>query len=627
MYPNDYMPSGVPGNGKRRSTSRTSGVGRTNARHDGSSANDGRQAWNYPPPGQNPQPSSMQGQRRYDAPRGVPQPSGYPVQPYGQPQWEQPVPQSWQSMPRQPRNAPVPQAAQWTQPQARYDSTPPQGSYDNGGYPPPAWQPPAPIKPPPRFPGRTILLVLVILVVLAAAGVGGYYALQRHQTEQFVEAYNGLFCQGVYVDGIHLGGMTQQQGIDTVTAQAQQRSNAWQVRLMYQGNLVAEINAGQLGMRTDVVDTLREAWNQGHTGDIYQRRAAMETLAQQPYEVYTAMPSGDTAVIDNILEEIRSNVYRPAQDAAIAEFNPNWTYPFTFRDEVVGRSLDTEPIKTQLYQMLSTLTSGDIEITPTLTQPNVLVSQLRDQVALISTAATPISSKSTENRNNNIRRSFQSINGYVLKPGANFSFNGVVGQRTQKNGFFKAIEYAYGQEVEGVGGGVCQASTTLYQAAVLAGLEIVKREPHSDAVSYAEYGKDATVYWEGNRKIDMVFRNNTDAPIYMVAGVVPDPSNHKRLVAKVSFYGQSLGDVTYSLETKTTEVLPIPDEPKYIKDKKQEYVTYKDQEKQTSKGKEGYVVDSYRLKFVNGHEVERTFLYTDRYEAKPKVIYVGTLDR
>lgn len=166
----------------------------------------------------------------------------------------------------------------------------------------------------------------------------------------------------------------------------------------------------------------------------------------------------------------------------------------------------------------------------------------------------------------------------------------------------------------------------MYQAAVAAGMEIVTREPHSDAVSYASYGEDATVYWSNGRKIDLVFKNNTEHDIYMVAAVEADSSNSKRLVATVSIYGEDLGNIRYELQSKTVEVIPVPTEPKYIEDKNQSYVTYTDEEYEV-KGKEGYVVESYRVTYENDNVISRELLYTDTYKAKQPRIYVGTKTR
>lgn len=588
------------------------------------------------------QPSSAQSWQQPNYSQSGPQQAGYqqsvqqamPRQ--GIPQQAQQLPpqgyvkQSWQAAPQQSYGRgyhPQQPTGQWSRSQARFESNPQQ-------LPPQGYQPvqqPGRGNTGPGKPGMNWKLLLIIVLVLGAlvlAGILGKKAYEDQQLNDYVAAFDNVYCQNVYVDGIHLGGMTQQEAIDAVTAKAQQRNDAWSVKLTYQGQLVTELNAGQLGMKVDVYEQLKQAWEQGHTGDTKQRLAAMEVLAETPYQAYSALPSGDTSVVDNVLLEIRNKVYRAPQDAALIEFNPqNTTNPFTFREEVAGRSLDTEPIKEKIYQMVSTLESGTIEIEPKIIQPQVTVADLQKLVTLRASASTKISSNSTENRTNNIRRAFQLISGTIINPGEQFSFNGIVGERSTDNGFYEAIEYAYGEQTMGIGGGVCQASSTVYQAAVAAGMQITKREQHSLPVNYADMGLDATVFWSKNRKIDFAFKNNTNFPIYIVSAVQTDPDNRKRWVAKVSIYGEDMGDVTYKLEAATTEVLQPPDEPKYVKDKKQEHVTYVDEEKVVQKAEEGYVIDSYCVKYVDGVEAERTHLYTDRYEPKQKTIYVGIKER
>lgn len=499
--------------------------------------------------------------------------------------------------------------------QGYYQQTPAQEPEMGGG------------EPPRRRHGKRWLVALIVAALLVGAGYGGYNYLQYAAVARAVQAYDNVFCQGVYVDGIHLGGMTPEEAINAVQAQVQQRNSAWKVRLIFSGQLVTEITADQLGMSVDVIDVMNTAWVQGHTGDIYQRQADMEALQETPFEAYTAMPSGDTSIIDGILQEIKTNVYRAPQDARLLTFDPSLSYPFTFQQEMQGRYLDTEPLKEKLYQMVSTMESGDVEIIPETIEPSVTVEDLKKNLTLRATAQTPISTSSTTERTNNIRRAFQLISGTILKPGEKFSFNGIVGERSEKNGFYPAIEYAYGESVMGIGGGVCQASTTIYQAAVTAGLEIVTREPHSDAVSYASYGEDATVYYKvGGKKIDLVFKNNTEHDIYIVAAVEADSSNSKRLVSTVSLYGEDLGNIRYELQSKTVEVIQPAAEPTYIEDKDADYVTYTDEEYRV-KGKEGYVVESYRVTYENEMVVSRELLYTDTYKAKDPRVYVGVTPR
>ena len=478
--------------------------------------------------------------------------------------------------------------------------------------------------------GKVLLAVLAVLLV-AGLGVGGYFAAQNYNRtktiNEKVEPYNDLFCPGVYVDGIALGGMTPEQAMNSVQSQIRQRHDAWNVQLVYNGTAVAQINADMLGLNVDPTQVMNDAWRQGHTGDNEQRYEQMLRLEQEPYVAYTAKPDGNTGAIDDTLAQLKSQIDKPATDAKFEQFDPSLDYPFVLTDEAYGYRLDTEPLKERLYQMLSTLESGTLEVNPERVEPSVRKADLMKHYMLRSSVYTNIDKHSSENRNQNIQHAFDYINGYILQPGKTFSFNGVVGERTEARGFLPAIEYVYGEHVEGFGGGVCQASTTLYQAAVCAGLQIVKREPHSDSVSYAEYGKDATVYWVGKRKIDFSFKNNTDEPIYIVASVQRDPSNKKRQIAKVSMYGQDMGDIRYELESETVETLPAPFEPEYVKDTNGTYVTYKDQQQSVSKAKEGYVVNSYRITYTGSIPTEKKLLYTDTYEPKAEKIYVGVKNR
>ena len=608
---------------------------------------------------QQPQPTNMA------APQPMPQPMTGMQQPWQAPA-SMPVTQMPGGVPQQPaprmamngQPAPSPQPAGYSwngMSQNVYYGQPQQPYYGQQGYaqgmmpvhPEPApddsQMMPEPIDRPSgrslfsRFDGhdgpppRRFWEIAAIAVVLLALVIGGAFGIRAAVREQkvrsYVSAYDARFCEGVYVDGIHLGGMTQQEGISVVTAQAQQRNNNWYVRLTYQGQTVVEMDAATLGMRVDVIDVLREAWEQGHaSNDVHERQAAMQQLLEEPFSAYTAVPSGDTSVVDAVLEDLRGKVYRAPQDAVLVEFDPAKTNPFTVQEEVVGMMLNTDSLKQEIYQMVATMESGELEIHPEPIMPNVTAAQIRESVALRADEYTEIHTSSTKNRNENIKRAFELISGTVLKPGDIFSFNTVVGKRTIERGFYSAVEYQYGNEVEGIGGGVCQASTTMYLAAVAANLEITKHTPHSMAVRYTTFGKDATVNMDG-KQIDFAFRNNTDGNIYICAAVQYDRSISKYSIARVRIYGPSLGEgVTYKLEAEEIELIPKPED-EIRKDTKGDYVIYTDEEYEYSAGREGHVTQSYKVKYVNGVEVERTNLYKDTYKAAPRVVYVGVEER
>ena len=475
------------------------------------------------------------------------------------------------------------------------------------------------MQEPPKKKRKTWLGILIALLVIGVIGGGAYAGIQiskdmaeKQKISDKVVPYNNLYCPGVYVDGIDLSGMTPEQAMNSVQSLINQRHDAWSVQLTYEGERVATVNSELLNMNVDQNELnalMNEAWAQGHTGTEAERYAQMEALEKKPYQAYTAKPSSDTSQIDTLLTSLKLQIDKPAVDAQVLTFDTTRAYPFLFSEEQTGLNLDIEPLKQQLYQMVSTMQSGSLELVPEVIQPRKTVAELEKHYALRAMATTPIDKHSTENRNNNIRRCFQLISGTVVQPGKTFSFNKTVGPRTMENGFYPAIEYINDEHVEGIGGGACQASTTVYQAAVCAGLEIVSRRPHSDSVSYSEYGMDATVYM-GGKQIDLQFKNNTEEPIYITAEVLTDPGNKNRLMTKVCIYGTDLGNVKYTLETQVVETLPSIMEPVYVNDKELE-----------QNAKDGCIVDSYRMTYVDGILTNREFLFKDTYNPKPQKIY------
>ncbi len=477
---------------------------------------------------------------------------------------------------------------------------------------------------PQRKPKKKWKPLLITLAVMLALGGIAYAAseairLSREAEEkrlisEQVTPYDNLYCPGVYVDGIHLGGMTPEQAMNSVQSQINQRHDAWKVQLVYDGYVVADINTDVLNMGVDqneLINVMNEAWKQGHTGTIAERYEQMVQLGRNQYQAYTARPNGNTGEIDRILAELKSRIDVPAQDAYFQGMDITRAYPFLFSEEVTGKNLDIAPVLEQLYHMVSTMTSGIVELVPETIEPQVKLADLQKHYQLRGTASTPIDRHSTEDRNNNIRRCFELVCGYELKPGKTFSFNNVVGERSKANGFFPAIEYINDEHVEGIGGGACQASTTLYQAAVRAGMQIVSRKPHSDSVSYSDYGADATVYWmRGGNQIDMSFKNTTDYPVYITAYVVADPTNKKRLIAKANIYGEDLGEISYDLVTETVEVLPSIMEPVYVSDKDS-----------AARAKDGCIVNSFRVEYTNGVMTDKKPLFKDTYKPKPEKIY------
>lgn len=511
------------------------------------------------------------------------------------------------------------------QPQGKWYAPPPQP-------PQTARKNTAPKKAPPpkRRPKTSLknqLIKLAMVLVVAACACGGLYVWK---TKSEVAPYANVFLHNVSVDGIDLSGKTLAEGTQLVWDQVNQKQNGWYVRLSNTWGDSNVITADMLGISFDPTSALEAAWNVGHNlqgMNLFEQKQAISDALSQGHAFSSAQQSADTSRIDEILQQLAASAFRAPQNAYIISFNPDDSQnPFTYQQEVYGQQLNITAIREQILTLVQNLQSGDIVLEPEVLYPSVTVADLSKTVELRNRAVTPISKNSSADRTQNIRLAFSKINGMVLESGKKFSFNSTVGRRSFENGFLPAIEYAYGQEQYGWGGGVCQASTTLYLAAIQSGMTILNREPHSMAVSYTSYGMDATVSDTRGHEIDFTFRNETGAPVYIAAHVISSSTNKKNLLCEVRIYGQSLEGKSYELQAETVETILKPTEPIMKEDKDHNYVTYVDETK-TIKGRDGYKVDAYLVTYQNGAAVDRKKVSSDYYKEKADTIYVGTEQR
>ena len=194
-----------------------------------------------------------------------------------------------------------------------------------------------------------------------------------------------------------------------------------------------------------------------------------------------------------------------------------------------------------------------------------------------------------------------------------------MGDRTEANGYKEAKVILNGEFVEGVGGGVCQVSSTLYNAVLLAGLNVVSSQKHSQRVSYVKGGFDAMVNYGTS---DLIFENNTDGDVYILCDYTSDKIT-------VSVYGMDLGGVSYKL---TNEIInPVPagaDEVIYdVEGNYLDKVLYNDECFEVKKAKDGYTIKSYIIKIVDGKEVDRKLLRTDKYLPQRRIVVYGSRER
>lgn len=216
---------------------------------------------------------------------------------------------------------------------------------------------------------------------------------------------------------------------------------------------------------------------------------------------------------------------------------------------------------------------------------------------------------SNQNRITNLKLASEKIDGTIILPGETFSYNKVVGERTIAKGYKEAAVYAGGKVVDGIGGGICQLSSTLYNSVLYANLEITSRSNHRFLTSYVTAGRDATVSWG---TIDFCFKNTRSYPIKITSEV-------KNGVVTTSIYGiKEEKEYEVVIESKVTEVIPYST--KYVKDS-----TLKEEEEEIVQyGANGAKSETYKIVKYNGIVVSREQISSDIYSPLERIVKRGT---
>ena len=299
------------------------------------------------------------------------------------------------------------------------------------------------------------------------------------------------------------------------------------------------------------------------------------------------------------IDKIHQDIYKKVQDAYITKA------PVEVHPEVIGIDFNIEEAKKILEE-----NKEQYEIPLQITNPQVTLSNLGSEAF-----PEKISSYSTrydggdKDRSTNLEIACKKIDEKIVLPGETFSYNKTLGVRTTKAGYKTAKVYENGAVVDGIGGGICQISSTLYNAVLKANMQIVERRNHQFITSYVPEGRDATVAYGVT---DFKFKNTRKYAIKIKATA----SNG---VATISIYGiKENPEYNITFETKTISTIPVTE--KYIEDN----TIAEGTEEIKQKGANGCVTETYIIKSLNGQVVSKDLLSKDTYSAMQRIILKGT---
>ncbi len=442
------------------------------------------------------------------------------------------------------------------------------------------------------------LFIVGCICILAVAGVVTFIAKGGLSDSDEI-------LEGVKIGEVEVGGLTEEEAEQKVEEYISQLENR-QVKIAIDEEEVTA-SASELGFSCDAGDSVQKAYELGKSGNFFSRLQLMSEIdaGEKNFEVEYAV---DDVMLNTYVEDNCKSFDVKVKNSKLKLVKGK----FKATNSRNGRELQVEDTVAAIKDALMENISGDsIEVAAVVevTEPKYTKEQVSKCKNVLGSYSTSFAS-STAARANNVKTAANYINGTIVYPGKTFSTVKVIKDRTIENGYQMAPEYSSGKVVDGVGGGVCQVSTTLYNAVINAELEIVERSPHSMVVAYVDVSRDAAI--SGDYK-DLKFKNNTDAPIYIAASADGG-------VLSFKIYGQETRPENrkISFESETIETIQ-PGAAKITEDPSKP-ASYR---AVTQSAHVGYKARLWKIVTVDGKETERIQINSSVYNAEPEYITVG----
>ncbi len=462
--------------------------------------------------------------------------------------------------------------------------------------------------------GKTILIVLISLAVVAAGLLTFYFIDSAQKQEEEAERQTQVLSAitdssamhpGITIDGIDVGGMSIEQAQEALEARKAELLNAATLTVTYDGNSFP-LDSNYLEITYDYASAIEQAMGTARTGDYATLTAEVQQIESQGLDF--EVPYTITATnVSEFANSISASVDVPAVDAQI-EMSDEGDNGFIITQSSPGLVTDSAALATLIDTALA---SGDyatpIQLPVTESMPAVSTEDLSANLVLRAEAESSFADSpyNRDTRVENVKMAADFVNGTIIMPGEEFSTNDVLGDRTYELGWQPAPAYTGGTTEDQAGGGVCQVSSTLYNAVVKPDLEIVYRRNHSMTVGYVPRGLDATI---NTGTIDFLWKNNTEHPILVIAYTTSDQD------MVVEIYGEDLANEEYDeirlSSEKVSDIAPDGDWEITVDNTKP--AGY---EEVVIERRDGMLYQSYKHYYLDGEEVRVEELAESQYRA------------
>ena len=413
---------------------------------------------------------------------------------------------------------------------------------------------------------------------------------------------------GVFAGELDLSGKTKEEASSAIAHYVSGLEDM-ELTLVAGGGNTVKVTAGELGVTWANTDLPEQAYAVGRTGNVIERYKLIKDLQKESMSLPIKLDF-DVEAINTVLVEQCTKYDNAPTNVSMIKMEDG---SFQVVDGKPGNVLDVEASIDKIYGFLTEEWSQkpvSLELCIAVEEPKGSAEELADVKDLLASFTTSYRTSGTA-RSRNVEAGVALINGTVLYPGEEFSTYKTVSPFTEANGYYMADSYLNGRVVQSLGGGICQVSTTLYNAVLRAELEISERHNHSMIVSYVDPSADAAIAESAGK--DFKFVNNYDYPIY-IEGI----TENKKIT--INIYGKETRAENRTVEYKS-EVLEVirPTSDAIYADPGQPigYIV-------TESAHTGYKARLWKIVKENGVEVSREQVNSSNYRVSPRSATVGT---
>lgn len=444
---------------------------------------------------------------------------------------------------------------------------------------------------------KKIFIIMLLLIVLGGTSFGSYMYFQTQEWDEKIYS-------GISVMDVDLSGLTADEARSKLIEAFENKILEKELIIKLEDKKYL-LTYEELKAKFNIDKTVEKAMAFGKTLPIFERYKLKDNNNDINFEMEFDY---NLDILDEIISEMKSEY---EQEPINSEITMVKSGEFFVSPEQIGKELDHVKLKESVIANINADFNENkitIEAPVIITNPEIREAFLKSIDTKVAEATTSFKTSGV-GRSANVGLATDSLNKTLLMPGEQFSFNEIVGERSVERGYQTSKVIINNELVDGIGGGICQVSTTLYHAVMKMGLGFVERMNHTLPSSYSELGQDATVAWD---YLDYKFVNTFDYPI-----LIEGYTKNKEIFINM-YSNSSIIDGEYVMVSNVIEVL----EPTVKKIEDPEL--FVGEEVVVKKPITGYIVEVYREYRENGKVISKEFVSKDRYHVVNGETKIGT---